>query len=49
MAILELSIPPHFFDSADNENCFESVSERIAKTFLKIYLKRLILHEGILI
>lgn len=34
MAILELSIPPHFFDSAKEENHFESVSERIAKSFL---------------
>lgn len=34
MAILELSIPPHFFDSAKEENDFESVSERIAKMFL---------------
>lgn len=32
---LELSIPPHFFDSAKEENDFESVSERIAKQFLK--------------
>lgn len=31
MAILELSIPPHFFDSAKEENHFESISERIAK------------------
>lgn len=35
MAILELSIPPHFFDSAKEDNNFESVSERIAKSFLK--------------
>lgn len=36
MAIFELSIPPHFFDSAKAENHFESVSERIAKAFLKV-------------
>ncbi len=35
MAILELSIPPHFFESAKEENHFESVSERIAKMFMK--------------
>ncbi len=34
MAIFELHLPPHFFDSAKAENHFESVSERIAKTFL---------------
>ena len=34
MAVLELRIPPHFFDSAKAENHFESVSERIAKAFL---------------
>lgn len=34
MAIFELHIPPHFFDSAKAENHFESVSERIAKAFL---------------
>lgn len=34
MAVFELHIPPHFFDSANAENHFESVSERIAKTFL---------------
>ena len=34
MAIFELRIPPHFFDSAKEENHFESVSERIAKSFL---------------
>lgn len=34
MAIFELRIPPHFFDSAKAENHFESVSERIAKAFL---------------
>lgn len=33
--IAELNIPPHFFDSASAENAFESVSERIAKLFLK--------------
>lgn len=33
--ITELNIPPHFFDSASAENAFESVSERIAKMFLK--------------
>ena len=32
---LELSIPPHFFDSAREENNYESVSEKIAKVFLK--------------
>lgn len=39
MAILELSIPPHFFDSAKAENHFESVSEQIAKAFLSGILK----------
>lgn len=34
MAIFELRIPPHFFDSANAENHFESVSERVAKAFL---------------
>lgn len=34
MAVFELRIPPHFFDSAKAENHFESVSERIAKAFL---------------
>ena len=34
MAVFELRIPPHFFDSAKAENYFESVSERIAKAFL---------------
>lgn len=34
MALFELHIPPHFFDSAKAENHFESVSERIAKAFL---------------
>ena len=34
MAVFELRIPPHFFDSANAENHFESVSERIAKAFL---------------
>ena len=34
MAVFELHIPPHFFDSAKAENHFESVSERIAKVFL---------------
>ena len=34
MAVFELHIPPHFFDSANAENHFESVSERIAKAFL---------------
>lgn len=34
MAVFELHIPPHFFDSAKAENHFESVSERIAKAFL---------------
>lgn len=34
MAIFELRIPPKFFDSANAENHFESVSERIAKSFL---------------
>ncbi|MGN0196520.1 MAG: hypothetical protein ACI4B8_00795 [Candidatus Gastranaerophilaceae bacterium] len=34
MAMFELHIPPHFFDSANAENHFESVSERIAKAFL---------------
>ena len=32
---LELSIPPHFFYLAIDENNYESVSERIAKQFLK--------------
>lgn len=32
---LELSIPPSFFDSAKEENNFESVSEKIAKQFLQ--------------
>lgn len=31
---LELSIPPHFFDSTRKKNNSESVSERIAKLFL---------------
>lgn len=31
---MELNIPPHFFESADNENNFESVSEKIAKAFV---------------
>lgn len=34
MALLELSIPPKFFESANSENDYESVSERIAKAFL---------------
>lgn len=34
MAVFELHIPPHFFDSANADNHFESVSERIAKAFL---------------
>lgn len=34
MAVFELHVPPHFFDSAKAENHFESVSERIAKAFL---------------
>ena len=34
MAVFELHIPPHFFDSAKAENHFESVSERISKAFL---------------
>lgn len=34
MAVFELHIPPHFFDSANEKNHFESVSERIAKAFL---------------
>lgn len=34
VALFELIIPPHFFDSAKAENCFESVSECIAKAFL---------------
>lgn len=34
MAVFELHIPPHFFDSAKAENYFESVSERISKAFL---------------
>ena len=34
MAVFELHIPPHFFDSAKAENHFESVSESIAKAFL---------------
>ncbi len=33
MATFELRIPPNFFDSAKADNNFESVSERIAKTF----------------
>lgn len=36
---MQLSIPLHFFDSAKAENHFESVSERIAKMFLKQVLK----------
>lgn len=34
MAVFELRIPPHFFDSARADNNYESVSERIAKVFL---------------
>ena len=34
MAVFELRIPPHFFDSAKAENDLKSVSERIAKAFL---------------
>ena len=36
---VELNIPPHFFDSAKAENNFESVSERIAKAFLRDVLR----------
>lgn len=34
----ELSIPPHFFDSAKASNAFESMSEVMAKQFLKLIL-----------
>lgn len=36
---MDLSIPPHFFDSAGPENDYESVSERVAKAFLYGILK----------
>lgn len=39
MAVFELSIPPHFFDSAKAENNYESVSERVAKVFLSDIVK----------
>ena len=35
---VELNIPPHFFDSANEKNNFESVSERIAKQILTTIL-----------
>ena len=35
---VELNIPPHFFDSANEQNNFESVSERIAKQILSTIL-----------
>lgn len=35
MAIVELYIPSNLFDSAKAKNKFESVSERIAKAFIK--------------
>lgn len=46
MAILELRIPPHFFDSAKPENNFESVSERIARAFLSGILNIADLRQG---
>lgn len=46
MATLELSIPPHFFDSAKPENNFESVSERIARAFLSDILNIANLRRG---
>lgn len=46
MAVFELHIPPHFFDSAKAENHFESVSERIAKAFLSDIMKAAPLLRG---
>ncbi len=43
---MELNIPPHFFDSANDENNFESVSERIAKAFLIEILKEEEIKKG---
>ena len=39
---MELNIPPKFFESAKEENDFESVSERIAKQFITSILNVLI-------
>lgn len=46
MATLELSLPPHFFESAKKENSFESVSERIVKAFLEDILNIKNLRRG---